>query len=173
MLRPYEIDRYELDRELAEHPHYFHSAAEKLAEAREELENAKLEEELKKAALEDVKAELDLSVRSSPMKYGLDGDKLREGAIEKAVLLSSRYQEAREKYFKAKRWTNKCKSKVGSLEVDVDTQSKRGYDIGKLVDLFLGDYFSHKEPPISYEGRRRLEKQEKAAVRRMGQTEED
>lgn len=138
----YEINKHELDRELCEHPRVYHTYAEQLAEAEEALELAKLDEEQAKNELATAEAEADLAVRDNPEHFGLDGDKLREGAVRGAVRTEVNTVAARDNLQKAKRKTIKARKLVNSLTADVKALDHKGRNIGKLVDLFLSDYYA-------------------------------
>ena len=122
----FDIDCNRLDEEWINQPALFHEHATNLAEANKELAEAK-------AQMEVVKAEVDKHVRADPVSYGLE--KVTEVGIEKAVLASDEYSDARAEYIEAQYEVDMCWAAVNSL-------NHRKSALERLVSLHGQDYFS-------------------------------
>lgn len=125
----FEIDENALDREWIAQPILFYQYAERLADARLELDEAKANFDL-------VGAECDYAVRSNPQVYDLD--KVTERAVEKAVINQEEFQAAQRK-------VQKAKHKVDVLQAFVTALDHRKRALEKLVDLFGMNYYAKPE----------------------------
>lgn len=140
------IDELNLDGELIRQPKLVSKYADRLADAKRELDNAK-------DALEVIEAELSLKIRSKPHRYHIE--KITEGVVSATILLQSTRREAAHRVIEAQHKVRIYESAVNSLE------HKRS-SLGRLVELKQMDYYS--EPNTrSAEHRERI-KQE--AIRR-------
>lgn len=122
-----ELDKYRLDKELVNQPDYYAEWAEKLADARADLEDAKTQ-------LEFNEAKLSLDIRRNPLKFDL-GNSPTEGAIKAVIKVSKRYQEANDK-------VKKIQHLVGILSGYVTSLDHRKKALEKLVDLQGRDYYA-------------------------------
>ncbi len=122
----FDLDKDRLDEEWVEQPKLYHQQAEKLADARAEWERAKAERDV-------VTAEIDQDVRSNPAKYGME--KITEGAVEKKIVLQSRFSKANEKVIQAKH-------AVDVIQAMIDALDHRKKALESLVQLHLANYFS-------------------------------
>lgn len=127
--RDVEINPNQLDVEWLRQPFLYQKYAEEAAHARDRRDRAK-------DALEVVKAQVDGDVRANPVNYGFTGDKKpTESAIASAILQSEEYQEANEKYLKAKLECDLIQSAVLSIE-------QRKSALENLVKLLNSSYFA-------------------------------
>ena len=122
----FEIDPNNLDKELLNQPKMFLEYAEKLADAKRILEEAKAELDL-------VRAEEDNKVRTDPKKYGLN--RVSEGGILNKVVLTKRYR-------KALRVSIKRKHAVDILQAAVNAMDHRKKSLERLVHLHAQNYYS-------------------------------
>lgn len=120
------IDTDTLDEEWKEQPVLYGKHAEKVANARLNLDEAK-------SNLEVVKAELDKTIRESPEDY--DIPKVTEAAVQATILLQEEYKESLKAVHMAQYTLNLHSGYLNALD-------HRKKALEKLVDLFLADYFS-------------------------------
>ncbi len=144
----FDIDPHRLPEEWVQQPRLYRQYADKLADARKELEEAK-------AVCEIAEADIDKMVRSTPSEFGLE--KVTEASVQGAVILSQRVQRAKTKVIDARH-------KVGVLEAAVSTLDHRKRALEKLVDLHLADI--RAEPR---ESKFAKDHREDAADRALGQ----
>jgi hypothetical protein len=102
-----EIDEFNLDREWLVQAKLFRRWAFKVADL-------KLRVAERKAALDLVKAELSLAIRSSPDAFGLK--KATDAAVAECVLTQSEYKEALRKYNRARHALDQHQAVVEALE---------------------------------------------------------
>ncbi len=121
-----DIDEFALDKEWSRQTRIYMTYALQLAEAKKELLDAK-------AALDLIKAELDLRIRECPENYGLK--KVTEPAIENAIILRKDYKLA----LKA---MHHAKHKVDTFQAVVDGMEHRKKALENLVVLEGRNYFS-------------------------------
>lgn len=126
----FDVDRNRLDEEWATFPKTYYEYAEKLADARAAHERAKTEEEI-------VEAELDRRIRMMPEKYGLE--KVTEPAVEKTIILQTRFQDARRARIDAKH-------KLDVIQAAVDTLDAKKYGLQDLTKLQLNAYYANAQP---------------------------
>jgi len=122
------IDRYRLDEEWMGQPGFYHEFAEKLADARQALDEAKNQQEV-------VRAETLLAMAKEPKKFGLL--KTTDETLKNAVTANKRYQEAVAIVIQAKHV-------VAIFEAAVSALDQRKKALEKLVDLHVTDY--HSQP---------------------------
>lgn len=127
----FELDETRLDEEWAAQPKLFFRYATKLADAKTEYEQAKVNAEI-------VAAEIDREVRMDPSKFDLA--KPTETAIERIVTLSGRYGLAREKVIKAKHT-------VDTLSAVVDALEHRKRALESRVTLWVHNYYAEPHAP--------------------------
>ena len=132
----FSIDKNRLDDEWLDQPRrYFRYAAE-LADARRRLDEAKAEQDI-------TKAEVEMTIRGNPEKFGLA--KVTEAAVTATVLMQGTYQ-------KAFSTTLKAKHDVDILSAATVALDHRKKSLENLVHLWAADYFSSpKCPDISRE----------------------
>ncbi len=157
----FEIDKDRLDEEWVNHVKTFHKLAIVSADAREELERAKANEEMVKDELKAVVAELDLDIRSNPSKYGLE--KVTEGAIEKVVILQSKHAKAQKKVYKARQQCIKAQHDSNVADAAVKTMDHKKKALEDLVTLQGRDYFS--SPRLSGEAGKEMVEKERREIR--------
>ena len=121
-----DIDPYRLDEEWVKQPKLYHVYAEKAADARQALDDAKNE-------LEVVRASLYKEISAFPDKFGLS--KTTEAAINNAMTVSDEYQQATQAVINAKHT-------VAVVEAAVQALDQRKKALEKLVDLHIADYYS-------------------------------
>lgn len=138
------IDRTALDEEWLRQATLYHFNAVQLADARLDLDEAK-------DRLAVIEAELDLAIRQDPEKYGIS--KLTEKAIEHAVVLSSRYQKAKEETNQAKHLTDVLNAKVTGLD-----HKKKALEF--LVQLENREFYSEPKAKEQWEDRQSKERRE-------------
>jgi len=122
-----DIDETALDKALVEQPTLFFKHSRRLADAKMKLDEAEREFDL-------TKADLSLSIRDFPGKFGL-GEKVTEGAIAAATIMQERYQAAQ-------RNVNSCRHAVQLMQGVVTALDHRKRALEKLVDLHGQEYFS-------------------------------
>jgi hypothetical protein len=145
-----QIDLNRLDEEWVNQPIKHREYTEDAADARREHDEFKAE-------LEVVKAEISKEIRESA-----EGKKPTEKAIEAEIVLHPKHKKAVQNLIDAKHRLDV----MGGL---VDASDQRKTALGKLVDLFLADYFSR--PRASSQSKERMEEVERKAVRRKGRRE--
>ncbi len=115
-----------LDKEWLAQPERVYDYCTQLAEAKQQLNQAK-------ATLELVEAEGDRDVRLHPSTYGID--KLSEARIKNAVILTASYRQAYKEVIQAQHACDVLQAAVTALE-----HKKRALE--NLVHLFSMSYFS-------------------------------
>lgn len=126
-----QIDEKNLEKEWVEQPAKYFKYARRLANARNELEEAKAEFEL-------TKAEIATDIRNNPGKYELP--KVVNDAVEAAMLQTTEYAAALSA-------VNKQKHRVDIYQAAVTSLDHRKKALEKLVELFMADYFSSPRAP--------------------------
>ena len=122
----FEIDMHQLDREWVAQPRLYATHARKLAKAKQaEAET--------KAMLDVVRAELDLSIRKSPIDFDLE--KPTEGSITATILVQKEYKTALNQY-------NAARYTVGLVQGVVDALDHRKKALENLVHLHGQNYFA-------------------------------
>jgi hypothetical protein len=121
-----EINKHQLDTELADQPAMVYEWACHAAQAMLETDRAK-------DALTVCEADLAGAIRSNPTKYGLA--KVTEDAVKAAVAGHPLRQQAAEVYYQARYNSSVCQGAVQALE-----HRKRA--LSGLVDLYLSNYFN-------------------------------
>lgn len=142
-----DIDKDALDEALVGQPRLFFKHSRNLADARLELDEAEAEFDV-------TKADLSLSIRDRPGKFGL-GDKVTEAGIAAVLTQQQEYIDAQAKI-------NKCKHNVAILQAVVTALDHRKRALEKLVDLHGQDYFS--TPRLKGEAHESLERERMKAV---------
>lgn len=120
------IDRHRLVDEAEEQPKRYYEYAKKLADA-------KLEKEREEAALDLIRAKLDLDIRSNPTEYNLE--KVTEPAIKACILDQKKYKNQLEAVMQAGHLVNVLQAGVTALD-------HRKRMIEKIVDLHGQNYFA-------------------------------
>lgn len=144
------IDEHQLEREWVEQPSFYFRYASKAAAARRDLDDAKNEQEV-------VKAELDQSIRDDPSKFGLS--KVTEASIVAVIPTEPKYQAAQKAVTRAK-------YQVAIYDAVVTALDHRKKALEKLVDLHLSNYYS--SPRASDRAKDNMEGVVKYSVRRKG-----
>jgi hypothetical protein len=150
-----EIDKFSLDKECATNGEKVIYWGSKWAEA-----NA-LREEAKKR-LDEVRANLDLSIRENPESFGVV-TKLTETMIEQLIKRHSEYKKAYEDYISAKRVAEE-------LNMVKEAFLQRKDLLLAEIRLFLADYY-HSEETLSLETEEDMEeriKMRRKAVKGKG-----
>jgi hypothetical protein len=122
------IDPHRLPEEWIAQPRFYRQYADRLADARKDVEEAK-------AALDLADAELDRDIRSDPRVFCPDlepGKKPTETAIANAKIISTRHQRANTRCIDAKHKADV----LGGWLTALDHRKKA---LEKLVDLHLAD----------------------------------
>lgn len=119
------ISANHLDREWLRQSELVYSNCMKLAEAKQELDEAK-------ANLEIVEAECDRDIRLHPSRYGME--KTSEPRIRNAVVLTKQYQAANKEVIEAKHEVDVLTAAVNALD-----HKKRALE--NLVHLYHMAYF--------------------------------
>jgi hypothetical protein len=152
--RDSDIDKHRLDEELIKQVRLYDKWAEKLARAKNSHAECIDERAL-------VESELDELIRKDPEKFGLA--KVTEPAVEKAIILNQRYQEA----LRAER---KAQSHVNIYQYKINTLEHRKKSLEGLVQLLLNHYYSDVRIPKGTEEEREAKRaMETRAIRRRSQ----
>lgn len=146
------IDELRLDEEWIRQPGLYFKYANRLADARTEMDNAK-------TRLDVVAAEVETKVRRKPVKYGIEAERVTEAMINSAVIRDPLYQDHSGKLIDAQH-------KVRVLEASVTAIEHRRSALTRLVELKQMDYFSEGSNRQDQKDRIRQE-----AVRRTKQKE--
>ena len=133
------INQDELDKEIVNHGELFMKWAERLAEAIEERD-------IKKGEIDIKKAKLDKEIRSNPKDFDLE--KITESAISNVIILDEGVQELNKEYYA-------CTKNINVLTAAKEEMHSRRKRIEKLVDLWLGKYWS--EPKVKVEKKNELD----------------
>lgn len=151
----FEIDPNRLDEEWLRHPRLYHEHAIILADARQELERAKADQELEVA-------DLDRRIRTSPSEYGLE--KITETVVANTIILQEDYQSVLRKVIAAKH-------NVAIAEAAVSTMEHRKKALENYVQLRGMDYFS--EPKARGPAREKMDEEKKRRIRSSGRERGD
>ena len=125
------IDPSQLDMECVRQADRFFAWAERAAEAGAEVDRTKL-------TMEVTQARLEIECRQTPEKFGLV--KITEGGIKAAVIMSDRYEDARQAHINARRESALLDAAVAAME-----QKKRM--IESLITLHGQSYFAGPSVP--------------------------
>lgn len=147
------IDELRLDEEWIRQPGLYFKHANRLADARTELDNAK-------SHLEVVSAEVETNIRRHPGKYKIEAERVTEKMVDSAVLQSREFRDAQQRLIDAQH-------KVRIHEAVVSALEHKRSALTRLVELKQMDYFS--EPGSSKQEHRDRIKQE--AIRRTTKKE--
>lgn len=147
----FNIDRAALDEEWAGQPELFYEHAEKLAQAKKELEH-------RKASLEVLKAKVALDVRRNPADYNIHS-RLTDKIIEQVVTVDKRVQKSTIVLQSAQHLVNVLTAAVQALD-----HRKRALE--GLVSLHGQSYFA--SPRVKGPANEIAQEMEKRAVRRKG-----
>lgn len=120
------IDRNILDRETELQPKKMAKYSRDLAEAKQDVLEAK-------AKLELIAAELDPKIRRNPDKYGVET--VTEPQVAKAIVRNKEYQKAQTELFELQR-------EEADLKAIVNTLDHRKQAISDMVKLHLAGYWS-------------------------------
>lgn len=145
-----DIDINQLDVEWLKQPKLYERYAERLADAKRDLEIAKSE-------LEVTRAELDQDIRDRPDAYDLG--KVTEPAIANVILTEKEYRRSRKKVIE-------CKHFVDVLDAMVTALDHRKKALENLVFLHGQSYFA--SPRASAEQHGEMEEMRKRSVRSKG-----
>lgn len=146
--KDFQIDRFRLDDEWCRQPNLYHAYAEALAEAKQNLDEAKSD-----AAV--MRAEVELKIRKDPDDYNLP--KVTEGVIKAAL-------DANEELKSAEQVVIDARYHVGILEAAVQALDHRKRALSDLVSLHLADYYS--KPVARGDSREAVEDMSKQRARR-------
>ena len=127
----FDLNPNKLDTEWVQQPKLFYQAAEKLAEAKAELEKSKTNKDI-------VMAELDRNIRAEPDKFSLS--KVTEPVVEQTIILQGEYKKAQKRFLDAKH-------NVDIAQVVVDTLDHRKSALENLVKLRLANYYAEPRSP--------------------------
>lgn len=122
----FHINLHRLHEEWDRQAPFYRKIARELAEAKLDLNEAKL-------GLKVTKARLELWVREDPSRYGLS--KVTESSVEATVIVQDEYQEA-------ERGVNKAQHLVDLLAADTEAANQRKSALQDAVKLRLADYFA-------------------------------
>lgn len=122
-----DIDPLKLDEEWLAQPKLYFVWAEKAADTRQEVDNAK-------TAIDIAKAQTDSRIRRNPTKYGLK-ESPTESSISAKVLLDDAVQEAVQAYSDARHNADVAQAAVTAIE-----HRKRALTM--LVDLHQSGYYA-------------------------------
>lgn len=145
-----DIDDLRLDQEWLRQPRLYLKYAEKLADSKRSLDEAKNE-------LEVIRADVAKMIRTSPESFGLA--KATEGAVAETMV---RQDEVRA----AERAVVEKKYEVQILEAAVQAIEHRKRALENLVSLHLAGYFS--EPRATGESKEHVDRVEKQFARSRG-----
>ncbi len=146
----YGIDLDRLEEECVRQPELIYKAVMELAQARKDLEQAKVDLEL-------TGAELDRDIRRNPARFGLE--KVTETVVEKTVTWQVQYQNAQRTLLDAKHAVDVLQAAVTALE-----HRKKSVELS--VQLWAMAYFG--EPKVPREARTRLDEDGKQHARSRG-----
>lgn len=128
-----EIDPLHLDREWLNQPSRYFKYAQKLADARRDLDNAS-------AARDVVAADLDRRIRARPAKFGIEKETPTNPEVDAAVEMHAEYRSACTKCNEAQHAVNIYQSAVTALE-----HRKRALTM--LVELRQSEYWAEPTAP--------------------------
>lgn len=147
-----QIDELRLDKECLRQPGLYMEYAEKLADAKRDLDECRAAESL-------IAAELSKDARERPAKFDI-GDKVTEGAINAAVQAHPKLRAAQAETLKAKHAVDVLSSAVVALE-----HKKRSLTL--LVNLHGQGFFADVRGTKA--GKDAVNDKTKETVRRLGQ----
>ena len=113
--------------------------------------------ELREAELKEVKAKMDLDIRSNPDGYGLG--KITENVVASAILLTPEYKEALKRLFDAKEELIQAKDELAKFELAWKTIDQRRSALKGLTETWVGGYWD--KPSISEEAKEKARKRMK------------
>lgn len=119
--------------ELERQAELYYEYAVKLADARNDYDEAERDLEL-------VEAEMDKLIRDKPTEFGLA--KITDKSIEKAIIRSERYRKAKDEVLRAKHRVNVCQVAVYAL----DHKKK---SIESLAQMAMGGLYAEPRVPKS------------------------
>lgn len=143
-----EIDEYHLDKEIYDQPKLMRRYSFKVADL-------KLLVAERKAAVDLVKAEIQLAVRLDPEAFGLK--KVTDSSVEAVILTRDEYKVALKKY-------NRAKHKLDQYQAIVTALEHRKSSLESAVKLHGQGYFAEPRVPKDSE----VEEATKRRVRSMG-----
>lgn len=146
-----DIDLMNLHKEWERQARLYHKYAVRSADAKSALDTAK-------SRLDVIEAELAMSIRRSPEKYGMA--KATDNSVKECVPTRPEYQNAVHE-------VNTAKYKVAILEAKVTALDHKKRALESLVSLFLSDYWS--EPRAPKGAGQKVSESEKTALRQRGQ----
>lgn len=149
----FEIDRYNLDEEWERQPRRYLKWAERLAEARRELDYAK-------QALDVGIAEVDRDIRNRPEAYDLK--KVTEAVVETLI-------PSTKKYLRLNSAVIEAKYKVAMLDASVSAMEHKKKALENEVHLHLSSYHATPRSPDSKGAEEAMDEAVKQRVRRRGQ----
>ncbi len=147
-----DLDEHSLEKEWIAQPKMFHFYARRLADARKEYEEAKINRDI-------VEAEIDKDIRLHPDRFMIP--KITEEVVKKTTILQRGYKSAQEKVIQAKH-------RQDVLQASVDALEHRKKALENLVQLWSQDYFSEPRIPRNGEVKEKLQEAEKKDIRKRG-----
>ncbi len=150
----FHIDKHRLDEEWEDQASTFYEFSTKLADAREDHDRFK-------AKLDVIEAEFDKGIRQRPEEFGVE--KITEKAVEKTIILQTKYRDARDDVIRSKHDVDICEAAVKALE-----HKKKGLE--SMVYLQSQGYNS--EPTGPRLAKERVMDWEKKNVRNKGREED-
>ena len=147
-VNPLEIDKFNLDGELARQADLVGDWAERVADARQAYNEAK-------NRLEFIEADTSIEIRNSPEAYGIQ--KATVDAVANAVKIDPRYQQA-------VKLTNTARHEMDVANAVLTGLDHKRTGLSNLVELWIRDFYS--------EPKQRLTDEEKQMVRRRGRNRE-
>ena len=150
------IDELNLDKECINQPTRYFEFANKLANARNALDEARGDYDV-------TEAEISKRIRDNPAKFGLEA-KTTETAIKAAVAVQPTLKVALQA-------VNEAKHRVDILQAAVTALDQRKRMLVLLVDMRGQDLYSGVK--VSNDGKRAVEQEAKATTRKLGQRKRD
>ena len=160
-----EIDLNNLEEEWFLFPKRFFIVSKELADARNEVQNAEIDLELKKAELKETEAKVGLDIQKDPSKYDLKG-KPTVGAISSCSLCARDYKNSQQAYFDAKKEVGKAWNKVNHIQALLNSLDKVKSALENHVRLHGQNYFSTPYIPSTAEGSDYVAKMKKKRARK-------
>lgn len=142
------IDENALHVECVEQPIFYSYVGRAHVEAKTEAKRAKYRVELKRS-------EVELAIRKDPEAFGLK--KVSEASVFSAVNVQKEYLRAKEEMFQAE-------EDADSLYVLVEAAAQRKSMIGKLVDLYVSEYYSYN---VARGGRSKMSESDEEKIVRL------
>jgi hypothetical protein len=133
-----EIDKFNLDVEWARQPQLYYEYAEKLAQARSNLERERNRKEVRLAELERL-------IRENPQIHGIEG-KPTEASIQAAIKVHKTYTNVNKKVAEAQYEVNICFAMVEALD-----HKKRGLE--QMVSLDARNYYAKPYTRVDHKQR--------------------